>query len=89
MQGSLHPRWDRVENRGQFGKLQQLADEMAGSSQRDGAPASLRCHRNGNEFSKASGVDHFHAAEVDHEAFRAVLPEITTQVLCAIVYDLY
>jgi hypothetical protein len=51
-----------------LGKCQYSTYEIAGSSQRDGAPADLRCHRNGNEFSKASGVDHFHAAEVDHDS---------------------
>src|SRR6202035_4888468 len=56
------------ENGGQLGKLQQVTDEIVGSSQRDRAPAGLRCHHNGNEFAKASGVDHFHATEVDHDS---------------------
>ena len=56
------------ENGGQLGKLQQLADEIAGSSQLDRALARLRRQRNRYECSEASGVDHFYAAEVDHDS---------------------
>jgi hypothetical protein len=53
---------------GQPGKLQQLADETAGSSQRNRALARLRRQDNRYECSEASRVDHFHAAEVDHDS---------------------
>ena len=53
------------ENGGQLGKLQQLADEIAGSSQLERALARLRRQGNRYECSEASGVDHFHATEVD------------------------
>src|SRR6266446_9867836 len=56
------------ENRGQFGKLQQLADEMAGSSQLDRALAGLRRQDSRYECSEASGVHHFHSAQVDHDS---------------------
>src|SRR5712692_1745322 len=56
------------ENGGQFGKLEQLADEIAGSSQLDRALARFRDQGNRYECSEASGVDHFHAAEVDHDS---------------------
>jgi hypothetical protein len=56
------------ENGGQLGKLQQLADEIAGSSQLDRALAGLRRQGNRYECSEASGVDHFYAAEVDHDS---------------------
>ena len=56
------------ENGGQLGKLQQLADEIAGSSQLDRAPARLRRQANRYECSEASGVDHFHATEVDYDS---------------------
>ena len=55
------------ENGGQLGKLQQLADEMTGGSQLDRAVARLRRQGNRYECSEASGIDHFHAAEVDHD----------------------
>jgi len=57
-----------LENGGQLGELQQLADEIAGSSQLDRALAGLRRQGNRYECSEASGVDHFHAAEVDHDS---------------------
>src|SRR6266699_6482632 len=56
------------ENGGQLGKLQQLADEIAGSSQLDRALAGLGRQGNRYECSEASGVDHFHAAEVDPDS---------------------
>src|SRR3984893_16226151 len=56
------------ENGGQLSKLQQLADEIARSSQLDRALAGLRRQGNRYEGSKTSGVDHFHAAEVDHDS---------------------
>src|SRR5438270_3801134 len=56
------------ENGGQLGKLQQLADEIAGSSQLNPELARLRGQGNRYECSKASGVDHLHAAEVDHDS---------------------
>jgi hypothetical protein len=56
------------ENRGQLRKLQQFADEIAGGSQRDRALARLRRQGNRNKCSEASGVDHFHPAEVDHHS---------------------
>src|ERR1019366_4254583 len=55
------------ENRGQLGKLQQLADEIAGGCQLDRA-LGLRRQGNRYERSESSGVDHFHAAEVDHDS---------------------
>jgi hypothetical protein len=45
-----------------------LANEIAGSNQLDRALARLRRQGNGYECSEASGVDHFHAAEVDHDS---------------------
>jgi len=57
-----------LENGGQLGELQQLADEIAGSSQLDRALACLRRQGNRYECSEASGVDHFHATEVDHDS---------------------
>src|ERR1700737_1887360 len=57
-----------LENGGQLGELQQLADEIAGSRQLDRALACLRRQGNRYECSEASGVDHFHAAEVDHDS---------------------
>ena len=56
------------ENGGQLSKLQQLADEIAGGSQLDRAQARLRRQGNGYECSEASGVDQFHATEVDHDS---------------------
>jgi len=56
------------ENGGQLGKLQQLADQIAGSSQRDRALARLRRQGNRYECSEASGVDQFHATEVDYDS---------------------
>ena len=56
------------ENGGQLGKTQQVADEIAGSSQLDRALAGLGRQGNRYECSEASGVDHFHAAEVDHDS---------------------
>jgi len=56
------------ENGGQLGKLQQLADEIAGRSQRDRALARLRRQGNRYECSEASGVDQFHATEVDRDS---------------------
>src|SRR5438128_11941604 len=56
------------ENGGQLGKLQQLADEIAGSGQLDRALAGLRRQGNRYECSEASGVDQFHATEVDHHS---------------------
>src|SRR5438552_153382 len=56
------------ENGGQLGKLQQLANQIAGGSQRD--PALARLCRQGNRYecSEASGIDHLHATEVDHHS---------------------
>ena len=56
------------ENGGQLSKLQQLADEIAGGRQRDRALARLRRQGNRYECSEASGVDQFHATEVDHDS---------------------
>ena len=56
------------ENGGQLGKLQQFEDQIAGGSQRDRAQARLRRQGNGYECSEASGVDQFHATEVDHDS---------------------
>src|SRR5437667_3212867 len=56
------------ENGGQHSKLQQFADQIAGGSQRDGALAGLRRQSNRDERSEASGVDQFHATEVDHHS---------------------
>jgi len=56
------------ENGGQLGKFQQLADEIAGSGQLDRALAGLGRQGNRYECSEASGVDHFHAAEVDPDS---------------------
>ncbi len=56
------------ENGGQLGKLQQMSDEIAGGSQLDRALARLRRQGNRYECSEASGIDHFHAAEVDHDS---------------------
>src|ERR1700737_4448119 len=56
------------ENGGQLGKLQQLENEIAGSSQLDRALARLSRQGNRYECSETSGVDHFYAAEVDHDS---------------------
>src|ERR1700730_8996594 len=56
------------ENGSQLGKLEQSADEIAGSSQLDRALARLSRQGNRYECSEASGVDHFHATEVDHDS---------------------
>ncbi len=56
------------ENGGQLGKLQQLANQIAGGSQRDRALARLRRQGNRYECSEASGVDQFHTTEVDHDS---------------------
>jgi hypothetical protein len=72
------------ENGGQLGKLQQLADEMTGGSQLDRAVARLRRQGNRYECSEASGIDHFHVAEVDHDVknrWRNIPITLTTQPL--------
>ena len=56
------------EDGGQFGKLQQFTDQIGGGSQRDRALVRLRRQGNRYECSEASGVDHFHATEVDHDS---------------------
>src|SRR5437762_1223874 len=56
------------ENGGQLGQLQQLADEIAWSSQLDRALAGLRRQDTRYECSEAGGVDHFHATEVDYDS---------------------
>src|ERR1022692_858133 len=63
--GSLQGGKD-FENRGQLGKLQYLADKIAGGSQRDRALPGLRRQGNRYKCSESSAVDHFHTAEVDH-----------------------
>ncbi len=56
------------ENGGQLSKLQQFEDQIAGDSQRDRALAGLRRQSNRDERSEASGVDQFHATEVDRDS---------------------
>jgi hypothetical protein len=55
MRGWRHPRWDELEDGSQLGKLQQLADEIAGSSQLDRTLTRLRRQGNRYECSEASG----------------------------------
>src|SRR6266699_880813 len=62
------------ENGGQLGKLQQFADQIAGSSQRDRALAGLRRQGNRYKCSEASGVDQFHTTEVDHDSASTSAP---------------
>ena len=56
------------EDGGQLGKVQQFADQIAGGSQLNRALARLRRQGNRYECSEASGVDQFHATEVDHDS---------------------
>src|SRR6266566_6605638 len=56
------------ENGGQLGKLQELADEIAGSGQLDRALAGLGRQGSRYERPEAGVVDHFHATEVDHHS---------------------